>query len=273
MGQEGCGRRPSAPGAWTQWYGRLLHLESHQAQQCRTSCQCRPAATARQRSCKGTAGRFHNIRCEFIPTICICLLPLFNHTTMPTPAGFVHDTKPQLNSSTCRHKSLTTHKHALAQAGSPALLSYCFTACSHADSIRSLYQAAEDAATITPKDTEAFLERLQAQLSTVGYDMDLTLFVDLANQVVLLLQQARADALLSLLRQYAQTGSLALESNDQDQLLREVNSVLQPSAWDTWFRFTSTRDSSSVPIRRVSRRLRVLTRLVQSCLCAPVVAP
>lgn len=125
MGQEGCGRRPSAPGAWTQWYGRLLHLESHQAQQCRTSCQCRPAATARQRSCKGTAGRFHNIRCEFIPTICICLLPLFNHTTMPTPAGFVHDTKPQLNSSTCRHKSLTTHNHALAQAGSPALLSYC----------------------------------------------------------------------------------------------------------------------------------------------------
>jgi hypothetical protein len=69
---------------------------------------------------------------------------------------------------------------------------------------------------------------------------------------VLLLRQARAEALLTLLRHWTQTGTLALESADQDQLQREVNSVLQTSAWDTFFRLTSARDSSSSPIRRVS---------------------
>jgi hypothetical protein len=111
-----------------------------------------------------------------------------------------------------------------------------------AESVRDIYQASSDASTITPKMTAAFLQRLQTKLGTMGFKVDLSIFVDLANSVVDLLRVARADALLALLRQYAQTGTLVLETVDQDQLQREVNSVLQPPVWDTFFRYTSVRD-------------------------------
>lgn len=101
-------------------------------------------------------------------------------------------------------------------------------------SVRDIYQASSDAANLTPQQTAAFLQRLQRKLGTMGFKVDLSLFVDLANNVVDLLRVARADALLALLRQYAQTGTLVLETVDQDQLQQEVNSVLQPPVWDTF---------------------------------------
>lgn len=115
--------------------------------------------------------------------------------------------------------------------------------------MKDLYQAAADAATLSPNTTQAFLAQLQAQLTSMGYDLDLDLFMDLANQVVDLLTRARAEVLLSLLRQYAATGSVSLEGVDSDALQREVKTVLQPGVWGVYFQQTGTRDHSTGTIR------------------------
>ena len=111
-----------------------------------------------------------------------------------------------------------------------------------ADYVRHIYDAASDATRIAPEHTEEFLARLETKLRELGFNVDLTKFVDVASQVVDLLRVMRADALLTLLRQYADTGSISLEEVDMDQLQREANSVLQPHTLEKFFSFTSSRD-------------------------------
>jgi hypothetical protein len=133
--------------------------------------------------------------------------------------------------------------HALFDAATFALCALS------AEAVRDLYQAAADATTLTPNITAAFLQQLQPKLAGMGSTVDLRMFIDLTNQVVDLLRRARADALLSLLREYAASGRIAFDGVDQDALQREVNTVLQPGVWGVYFQQTATRDHPTSDIR------------------------
>jgi hypothetical protein len=93
--------------------------------------------------------------------------------------------------------------------------------------LKQLLTQTNDNAVLNRTVVEAFLQRVATVASRADLpSFDPEPFIGVANLVVNLLWTLRADALLTLLREYATTGVFDVTQVDQDALVREVQTVL-----------------------------------------------
>lgn len=163
----------------------------------------------------------------------------------------------------------------------------------HAGSASMLYQLSTDADAITEQLTQAFLEQMWTQLAantpngqnpanggdTTGLTMSLLgpgtnetqvlqILVSVAKDILSYFRYHRSQALLPLLRQFSERGSLALADVDPDALRTEIQDLLNVTTMGRWYADVSNYDVSTLimtPAGGSSASNQVRTRGVDHC--------
>lgn len=122
-----------------------------------------------------------------------------------------------------------------------------------------LYTYYSDAEQITEQLTRAFLEQLQAQLDASGQNTtnraDLNEIIaeitEVARDVLNYLRHHNSQALLPMLRQYAQQGSFTVADIDPDVMQQEVRDLLDLDQLGQWYARVARKDHPGFATRPV----------------------